>query len=154
MLNTSINDIPIAIKKFNEKLKDIQKRLKSIEQKNNEKLMHDLKNKFEVVNDLNLLIYRIDNTNLSSLRGSIDSLKGSIDKAVVVLAGDFNGKVMISISISSDISDTLDARNLLESCFQIVGAKGGGRADFIQAGGDNIEKIDEALQAVRNFFNN
>lgn len=154
MLNTSINDIPIAIKKFNKKLKDIQKRLKSIEQKNNEKLVHDLKNKFEVVNDLNLLIYRIDNTNLSSLRGPIDSLKGSLGKAVVVLAGDFNGKVMISISISSDISDTLDARNLLKSCSQIVGAKGGGRADFVQAGGDNIEKIDEALQAVRNFFNN
>jgi alanyl-tRNA synthetase len=42
---------------------------------------------------------------------------------------------------------------LLESCAEIIGAKGGGRSDYAQAGGDRIDKIDDALQASKFFFN-
>ena len=153
MLNVPINQIAKETKFLDAKLKSLQKKLKSFEQKNNERLILGLADKFELINDTNLLIQRVDNINLSSLRGSLDSLKEEKGKSVVVIAGNFEGKAMLIISVSKDLIDSVDARNLLESCADIIGAKGGGRSDYAQAGGDRIDKIDDALEASRNFFN-
>lgn len=153
MLNVPINQIAKETKFLDAKLKSLQKKLKSFEQKNNERLILNLADKFELINDTNLLIQRVDNINLSSLRGSLDSLKEEKGKSVVVIAGNFEGKAMLIISVSKDLIDSVDARNLLESCADIIGAKGGGRSDYAQAGGDRIDKIDDALEASRIFFN-
>ena len=153
MLNVPINQIAKETKSLDAKLKSLHKKLKSFEQKNNERLILGLADKFELINDTNLLIQRVDNINLSSLRGSLDSLKEEKGKSVVVIAGNFEGKAMLIISVSKDLIDSVDARNLLESCADIIGAKGGGRSDYAQAGGDRIDKIDDALEASRNFFN-
>jgi alanyl-tRNA synthetase len=90
---------------------------------------------------------------LSSLRGSLDALKEAKGKSVIVMAGNFEEKAMLIISVSKDLIDSVDARNLLESCAEIIGAKGGGRSDYAQAGGDRVDKIDDALQASKFFFN-
>ena len=153
MLNVPINQIAKETKSLDAKLKSLHKKLKSFEQKNNERLILGLADKFELINDTNLLIQRVDNINLSSLRGSLDSLKEEKGKSVVVIAGNFEGKAMLIISVSKDLIDSVDARNLLESCADIIGAKGGGRSDYAQAGGDRIDKIDDALEASKNFFN-
>ena len=153
MLNVPTNQIAKETKSLGAKLKNLHKKLKSFEQKNNERLILNLADKFELINDTNLLIQRVDNINLSSLRGSLDSLKEEKGKSVVVIAGNFEGKAMLIISVSKDLIDSVDARNLLESCADIIGAKGGGRSDYAQAGGDRIDKIDDALEASRIFFN-
>ena len=153
MLSVPINKITKEIESLDIKLKIFHKKLKSFEQKNNEKLILGLADKFEIVKGINLLIHRVDNINLSSLRGSLDSLKEAKGKSVIIMAGSFEEKAMLIISVSKDLTDLLDARNLLESCAEIIGAKGGGRSDYAQAGGDRIDKIDDALQASKFFFN-
>ena len=153
MLSVPINKITKEIESLDIKLKIFHKKLKSFEQKNNEKLILGLADKFEIVKGINLLIHRVDNINLSSLRGSLDSLKEAKGKSVIIMAGSFEEKAMLIISVSKDLTDLLDARNLLESCAEIIGAKGGGRSDYAQAGGDRVDKIDDALQASKFFFN-
>ena len=102
---------------------------------------------------MNILVKRIDNINLSSLRGSLDSLKNSIGKAVIVLSGNFQSKAMIIVSISKDLLDKIDARNLLKSCSKLIDAKGGGKEDFAQAGGGDPKKIELALTEANAFLN-
>ena len=51
------------------------------------------------------------------------------------------------------MSDTIDARKLLESCSKLIDAKGGGKKDFAQAGGGDPKKIDLALTEANNFLN-
>ena len=113
----------------------------------------DLKKDFKKINEMNVLIKRIDGINLSNLRGPIDSLKHSIGEAIIVLSGEFQSKAMIIVSVSKDISDTIDARKLLESCSKLIDAKGGGKEDFAQAGGGDPKKIDLALTEANNFLN-
>jgi len=55
--------------------------------------------------------------------------------------------------VSNEISATYDARNLLDSLSEIIGAKGGGKADFAQAGGPASDKLDEILIAAEKIFN-
>ena len=152
-LGAEVRDIPDKIKDFEARLKKYQERLKKIEQKQNENLILDLKKDFKKINEMNVLIKRIDGINLSNLRGPIDSLKHSIGEAIIVLSGEFQSKAMIIVSVSKDMSDTIDARKLLESCSKLIDAKGGGKEDFAQAGGGDPKKIDLALTEANNFLN-
>ena len=94
---------------------------------------------------INIILKRIDNLNLSKLRGSLDSLKKEVSNVIIILVGSMEEKSTILVSVSNDITATYDARNLLDSLSKIVGAKGGGKPDFAQAGGPASKKLDEIL---------
>ena len=152
-LGTEVDNIPNKIKDLGIRLKKFQERFKKIEQKQNENLILSFKKDFKKVNEMNVLVKRIDGINLSSLRGPLDSLKNSTGRAVIVLLGEFQSKAMIIASISKDLLDEIDARNLLKSCSKLLDAKGGGKEDFAQAGGGDPKKIDLALTEANNFLN-
>ena len=152
-LGTEVDNIPNKIKDLGIRLKKFQERFKKIEQKQNENLILSFKEDFKKVNEMNVLVKRIDGINLSSLRGPLDSLKNSTGRAVIVLSGEFQSKAMIIASISKDLLDEIDARNLLKSCLKLLDAKGGGKEDFAQAGGGDPKKIDLALTEANNFLN-
>jgi alanyl-tRNA synthetase len=69
---------------------------------------------------------------------------------VVVLALGSDGKVTLVCTVSRDLQDKLHAGNIIKRVAALVGGSGGGRPDFAQAGGKNVEAIDQALQAVYN----
>ena len=152
-LGTEVDNIPNKIKDSGIRLKKFQERFKKIEQKQNENLILSFKEDFKKVNEMNVLVKRIDGINLSNLRGPLDSLKNSTGRAVIVLSGEFQSKAMIIASISKDLLDEIDARNLLKSCSKLLDAKGGGKEDFAQAGGGDPKKIDLALTEANNFLN-
>ena len=152
-LGTEVDNIPNKIKDLGIRLKKFQERFKKIEQKQNENLISSFKEDFKKFNEMNVLVKRIDGINLSSLRGPLDSLKNSTGRAVIVLSGEFQSKAMIIASISKDLLDEIDARNLLKSCSKLLDAKGGGKEDFAQAGGGDPKKIDLALTEANNFLN-
>ena len=152
-LGTEVDNIPNKIKDLGIRLKKFQERFKKIEQKQNENLILSFKEDFKKVNEMNVLVKRIDGINLSTLRGPLDSLKNSTGRAVIVLSGEFQSKAMIIASISKDLLDEIDARNLLKSCLKLLDAKGGGKEDFAQAGGGDPKKIDLALTEAKNFLN-
>ena len=152
-LGTEVDNIPNKIKDLGIRLKKFQERFKKIEQKQNENLILSFKEDFKKVNEMNVLVKRIDGINLSNLRGPLDSLKNSTGRAVIVLLGEFQSKAMIIASISKDLLDEIDARNLLKSCSKLLDAKGGGKEDFAQAGGGDPKKIDLALTEANNFLN-
>ena len=151
-LGTEINNIPNKMKNLGLRLKKYQERFKKIEQKHNENLILSFKEDFKKIKEMNVLVKRIDGINLSNLRGPLDSLKNSTGRAVIVLSGEFQSKATIIVSISKDLLDKIDARNLLKSCSKLIDAKGGGKEDFAQAGGGDPKKIDLALTEANNFL--
>jgi alanyl-tRNA synthetase len=69
---------------------------------------------------------------------------------VVVLALASEGKVTLVGTVSRDLQNRLHAGNIIKKVAVLVGGSGGGRPDFAQAGGKNVESVDQALQAVYN----
>ena len=63
----------------------------------------------------------------------------------------YEGKIGVAIGVTDELVDKLDAVKLVKEAAEILGGKGGGgRKDFAQAGGVNIEKIKEAFINLRN----
>ena len=91
---------------------------------------------------------RMDGLDPGALRGAIDHAKGRIKSGVAVIASVSDGKISIAAGVTKDLTERFHAGDLVRDVAARVGGKGGGRPDFAQAGGRDVEKVDEALAAV------
>jgi alanyl-tRNA synthetase len=84
------------------------------------------------------------------LRELAEQTTAKMTSGVVVLALASEGKVSLVGAVSRDLQNKLHAGNIIKKVASLVGGSGGGRPDFAQAGGKNVEGVDQALQAVYN----
>ena len=101
------------------------------------------------VHGINVLATAIDGADAQSLREAVDSLKGRLGSAVIVLAtvtGD--GKVSLVVGVTPDVVGKVKAGELAGQVAGQLGGRGGGRADFAQAGGNDPSKLEATLAAV------
>ncbi len=82
------------------------------------------------------------------LRNLVDVLRGKLGSGVVVLGTRGDDRVSLVAAVSGDLTDRLHAGRLVGAVAARVGGKGGGRADFAQAGGREPDKLGAALAAV------
>ncbi len=89
------------------------------------------------------------NIKSKELRTIIDEAKKSLSSGIVALIAINNDKAAIAIGVTSDLTDTFSAVDLARLAAQEMDGKGGGgRADFAQAGGANIDKAQDALDVI------
>ncbi len=95
---------------------------------------------------------KVDGADAGALRAAVDQLKNRLKSAVVVLASVENpGKIVLVAGVTADQTARIKAGELAGSVAAQVGGKGGGRADFAQAGGSRPEALDAALGSVAEF---
>ena len=84
-----------------------------------------------------------------ALRTLADSFRDRIGRGVVVLASDRDGKAALVVSVTRDLTGRVHAGDLVRTLAPIVGGRGGGRADFAQAGGRRPDGIEALLAESR-----
>ena len=100
------------------------------------------------VKGVKVLATRIDGVDPSPLRDAADKLRNQMGTGVVVIGSVQGRKVRLVADVSRDLTESLHAGRLVGAIAKRVGGKGGGRADFAQAGGTQPENLDEALALV------
>ncbi|MFO1469173.1 MAG: alanine--tRNA ligase [Steroidobacteraceae bacterium] len=100
------------------------------------------------VEGVKVLATQIDGADAKSLRDALDRFKDKLGSAVVVLATVEAGKVVLVAGVSADLTARLKAGDLVGAVASQVGGRGGGRADFAQAGGTQPENLPAALASV------
>ena len=84
----------------------------------------------------------------------IDSGKKELSNGVVVVYAIKDNKIGLAVGVTQVLSKKIDAVNLVKIGSEIIGGKGGGgRADFAQAGGSIVEKIDESFEKIKSLIN-
>ena len=84
-----------------------------------------------------------------ALRTLADSLRDRVGSGVVVLAADNDGKVALIVAVTPDLTDRVHAGQMVKALAPIIGGRGGGRADFAQAGGRQPEQVGALLAESR-----
>ena len=100
------------------------------------------------VKGVKVLATRIDGVDPSPLRDAADKLRSQLGTGVVVIGSVQGRKVRLVADVSRDLTESLHAGRLVGAIAKRVGGRGGGRADFAQAGGTQPENLDEALAQV------
>jgi alanyl-tRNA synthetase len=92
---------------------------------------------------------RVDGLDAKALRAAVDQLKDKLGNGVVVLgAVGSDGKVTLVAGVTAGLTARVPAGEVVAAAAAKVGGRGGGRADFAQAGGTDASGLDAALAAV------
>ena len=102
----------------------------------------------EEINGIKVIARRIESVDMNTLRKVVDDLKNKLGSAVIVLGSVNNEKVHLAAGVTKDYLEKIKASELIKPIAEKIGGKGGGRADFAQAGGTNVEALDGALNSV------
>jgi alanyl-tRNA synthetase len=83
------------------------------------------------------------------LKPMADALKKQTPGAVIVLAGSYEGKLSVLVSVAEELTGRFNAIDLVRVAAEAAGGKGGGgRPDMAQAGGPDASRAGEAVAAV------
>ena len=108
----------------------------------------DLTEGIQEIADIKVMARRMDGADTKTLRAAVDKFKDKLGSAVVVL-GSVNGdRVHLAVGVTKDNIDKIKANDLIKPIAEKIGGKGGGRADFAQAGGADVAALDHALESV------
>ena len=101
------------------------------------------------VQGIKVLAAQIPDADVATLRGVVDRLKETLKSAVIVLAS-VQGpqKVVLVAGVTADQTARLKAGELVGAIASRLGGRGGGRADFAQAGGSDPAALEAALADV------
>jgi len=92
----------------------------------------------------------IDVADPKALPELVDHLKGKLPDAAIVLGGALDGRVHLIVGVAPPLVERgVKAGAIVKAAAAVVGGGGGGRDTLAQAGGREVEKLQEALAVGR-----
>ena len=161
-----------------EKVKDLAAKIikfggkPNLENKNQQVLIKDLTKQHEqllvksilsdkkrnIINDQNVKnikvrFQKINDLHPKDLRKIVDVGKKELGEGIVVVFASKEGKIGLAVGVTNKLTEKYDAVKFAKAGSEIIGGKGGGgRSDFAQAGGLEINKIDEAFEKIKSLI--
>jgi len=131
-----------------EMTKDLEKQLQQAKKARATQGLDKLLSGTREINHIKVLSARVEAENVRSLRDLGDRLRDKIGSGVIVIGSRADGKALLLVLVTKDLTDRLHAGNMIKQVARIVGGSGGGRPEMAQAGGPKPERLEEALEAV------
>jgi alanyl-tRNA synthetase len=154
LLRGSREDVDEKVRELSERAKRLEKEVQQLKSKLATGQGGDVSAQAKSVNGIKVLAVQIEGADAKALRVSVDQLKEKLGSSVVVLATVQDGKVVLVAGVSADLVARLRAGDIAGAVAAQVGGKGGGRADFAQAGGTQPENLGAALASVEALVRN
>jgi len=148
MLRGSREDVDEKVRELVERSRRLEKEVQQLKSKLASGHGSDLSTSAKDVGGVKVLAAQIDGADVRSLRDAMDGLKSKLGSSVIVLASVQEGKVLLVAGVSDDLVARIKAGEIAGLVAAKVGGRGGGRADFAQAGGTQPENLAAALAGV------
>jgi alanyl-tRNA synthetase len=142
------DDVDDKVAQLLEKHRQVEKELQQLKGKLASNQGSDLAGQAVDIDGIKVLAARLEGADSKVLRETLDQLKNKLGSAAVVLAAVTGDKISLVAGVTKDQTGRLKAGDLVNAVASRVGGKGGGRPDMAQAGGNQPEHLDAALQAV------
>jgi alanyl-tRNA synthetase len=150
MLRGSREDVDEKVRELVERSRRLEKDVQQLKSKLASGQSGDLSTQAKDVGGIKVLAAQVDGADARALRDAMDQLRDKLGSSVIVLAAVKDGKVVLVAGVSADLVAEFKAGDIVGAVAAQVGGKGGGRADFAQAGGTQPENLGAALAGVEN----
>jgi alanyl-tRNA synthetase len=148
LVRGSRDDVDEKVRELAERARRLEKEVQQLKTKLASGQGGDLSTQAKDVGGVKVLAVQVEGADARSLRDTVDELRNKLGSSVIVLATVKEGKVVLVAGVSADILDRYKAGEILGKVAALVGGRGGGRADFAQAGGSQPENLAAALSGV------
>ena len=131
------------IKELSKQLEQLS--IKSILDDKSKNIIND-----EIINGVKIRLQKVEDLPPKDLRKLVDNGKKELTDGIVVVFASKDEKVGLAVGVTQNLIDKYDAVKFAKTGSEIIGGKGGGgRKDFAQAGGQDMSKIDEAIEKIK-----
>jgi alanyl-tRNA synthetase len=148
-LKVPAEEIIDRVEKLMEENRKLAKQLKSASRQAGSDIMAEAKKlleKCEKLGETSVVVGQLSATSVEQARSAIDMVKKKAKSAAIVFGFDDDGKAALLAAVTDDlVKKRLDATDIVKAIAPIIDGGGGGRPQMAQAGGQNLEKINEAL---------
>ncbi|WP_425986954.1 alanine--tRNA ligase [Brevundimonas sp. TWP1-2-1b1] len=104
----------------------------------------------EEIGGIKLMARVLDGVDGKGLRGVAEDFRKQVGTGVVALIGVTEGKAAVTVAVTSDLTDRVNAADLARAAVIAMGGQGaGGKPDFAQGGAPDGSKAEDGLAAVR-----
>jgi alanyl-tRNA synthetase len=90
----------------------------------------------------------VEDADPRELRALVDELKQRLRSGIVLVGTRHKGKAALALGVTPDLVARFRAGDLVKRLAEVVGGTGGGRPDFAQAGGPDVDRLPEALERL------
>jgi alanyl-tRNA synthetase len=156
-LNAPVGELARKIDALLAQQKEIEKQLKTWQQKQASETARALLNKASLFPatgarpELRAIIEDLGSADGDYIQSIADALKGQFG-GVVVLGGVANNAVALVATVSPDLTSKVQAGKIIQQIAPVVGGKGGGRPDNARGGGKDASRLSEALARAKSLL--
>jgi alanyl-tRNA synthetase len=148
-LRSSRDEVPDKVRDVLDRVRQMEREIRALKDKLASGSGVDLAANAIDVQGVKIVAAQVHGADSGALRNAVDQLKSRLGSAVIVLASvDAQSKVLLVAGVTADQTSRVKAGELIGSVAAAVGGKGGGRADFAQAGGSDATALPQALTGV------
>jgi alanyl-tRNA synthetase len=148
-LRGSPEEVPDKVRDVLDRVRQMEREIRSLKDKLASGSGVDLAASAIDVQGVKVVAAQVAGADSGALRNAVDQLKSKLGSAVIVLASiDAQSKVSLVAGVTADQTSRVKAGELVGIVAAAIGGKGGGRADFAQAGGTDATALPQALASV------
>ncbi len=136
------------LQQADERIRLLEKQIEQLKEKLAGTLSQDLVSQAQIIAGVKVLTAKLEDMDAKSLRSTVDQLKNKLGSAIIALAVVKEGKVSVVTGVTKDCMEKVKAGELVNMIATQIGGKGGGRADLAEAGGNQPENLEHALESV------
>lgn len=140
-----------AINKQKQDIKNYEKQIEILKQKLIGQEINEIVNTAEKYENINILVKTL-NVDSKDLKQYIDLAKNKINNAVILFAVINDDKIAFASSVDKNLTNKYKAGEIVKYISNLTGGNGGGKPDFAQAGGKEIDKLNDAMLKTVEFI--
>jgi alanyl-tRNA synthetase len=151
-LKTQRDQLPVAIERLQDELKRTRREIEELKLKIATGAIGSGGNaangdEARDIAGIKVLAKTVEGLDANGTRQLSDTLLARLKSGVVVLGRTDGGKVSLIVRVSQDLTERVKAGNVIKEIVPIVGGRGGGKADMAEGGGNQPEKLGEAIES-------
>ncbi|MDF1782293.1 MAG: alanine--tRNA ligase [Alcanivoracaceae bacterium] len=148
VLKTSTEQVFSRVEQLAARSRELEKEIDRLKQKLASGSGNDLMSSVKEINGVKVLVTQLEGADGKTLRTAVDQLKDKLGSGVILLAAVEGEKISLVAGVTKDLTGRFNAGELVRLASEVLGGKGGGRADMAQGGGTNPGALNEAFAAA------
>lgn len=142
-------NLPDKIERLMQRLKQLEKEVEQAKSRLASAASGDLINTARTTpGGIKVIAEKVDSADSDTLKNMVDRLRVKIGSGVVALGAQQGTQAIIIVGATADLANKVNVGNVVREAVKTGGGRGGGRADFAQAGGVELAQLGATLEKV------
>jgi alanyl-tRNA synthetase len=147
LLRAGAFEVAQKVEAAQKRVKDLERALEDASSRIAAAQSGDLASKAKDVAGAKVLVARVQGDG-KTLRDLADKLRDRLGKGVVALGAEAEGKAILLVAVTKDLTARVKAGDLVKEAAKLVGGSGGGKPEMAQAGGPDPAGLEKALARI------